>query len=55
MHKRSNCKLDKASSHSVKPVAKQRAYSLKQGYVNHIIATIAKEPTGVYGKLIPTQ
>jgi DNA mismatch repair protein MutH len=35
-------------------VAKQRAYSLKQGYVNHIIASIAKEPTGVYGKLIPT-
>ena len=34
--------------------AKQRAYSLKQGYVNHIIATIANEPTGVYGKLIPT-
>jgi DNA mismatch repair endonuclease MutH len=32
--------------------AKQRAYSLKQGYVNHIIASIAKEPTGVYGKLI---
>lgn len=33
-------------------LAKQRAYSLKQGYVNHIIASIAKEPTGVYGKLI---
>jgi DNA mismatch repair protein MutH len=32
--------------------AKQRAYSLKQGYVNHIIASIAKEPIGVYGKLI---
>ncbi len=32
--------------------AKQRAYSLKQGYVNHIIATIAKEATGKYGKLI---
>lgn len=32
--------------------AKQRAYSLKQGYVNHIIATIANEPTEVYGKLI---
>jgi DNA mismatch repair protein MutH len=34
--------------------AKQRAYSLKQGYVNHIIASIANEPTGIYGKLIPT-
>jgi DNA mismatch repair protein MutH len=34
--------------------AKQRAYSLKQGYVNHIIALIANEATGVYGKLIPS-
>ena len=34
--------------------AKQRAYSLKQGYVNHIIASIANEATGVYGKLIPS-
>lgn len=34
--------------------AKQRAYSLKQGYVNHIIATIADEKTGIYGKLIPS-
>lgn len=32
--------------------AKQRAYSFKQGYVNHIIASIANEPTEVYGKLI---
>ncbi len=32
--------------------AKQRAYSLKQGYVNHIIASIANESTGIYGKLI---
>ncbi|MCH8554266.1 MAG: DNA mismatch repair protein [Schleiferiaceae bacterium] len=32
--------------------AKQRAYSLKQGYVNHIIASIANEAPGVYGKLI---
>lgn len=32
--------------------AKQRAYSFKQGYVNHIIATIANETSGVYGKLI---
>ena len=34
--------------------AKQRAYSLKQGYVNHIIASIANESSGVYGKLIPS-
>ena len=34
--------------------AKQRAYSLKQGYVNHIIASIANEATGIYGKLIPS-
>jgi DNA mismatch repair protein MutH len=32
--------------------AKQRAYSLKQGYVNHIIANIAKEENAVYGKII---
>lgn len=32
--------------------AKQRAYSLKQGYVNHIIASIANESTGIFGKLI---
>jgi DNA mismatch repair protein MutH len=32
--------------------AKQRAYSLKQGYVNHIIASIAHEETEVYGKII---
>ncbi len=34
--------------------AKQRAYSLKQGYVNHIIASIANETIGIYGKLIPS-
>lgn len=34
--------------------AKQRAYSLKQGYVNHIIANIAKEENAVYGKIINT-
>lgn len=34
--------------------AKQRAYSLKQGYVNHIIANIAKEESAVYGKIINT-
>lgn len=33
-------------------LAKQRAFSLKQGYVNHIIASIANEPTGQFGKLI---
>jgi DNA mismatch repair protein MutH len=32
--------------------AKQRAYSLKQGYVNHIIASIASDSSGIYGKLI---
>ena len=35
-----------------KKQAKQRAYSLKQGYVNHIIANIAQEETAVYGKII---
>jgi DNA mismatch repair protein MutH len=34
--------------------AKQRAYSFKQGYVNHIIASIANEPMEIYGKLIPS-
>jgi len=34
--------------------AKQRAYSLKQGYVNHIIANIAQEETAVYGRIIDT-
>lgn len=32
--------------------AKRRAFSFKQGYLNHIIASIANEPNGVYGKLI---
>jgi DNA mismatch repair protein MutH len=32
--------------------AKQRAYALKQGYVNHIIATLAYDNTGKFGKLI---
>ena len=35
-----------------KEKAKQRAYSLKQGYVNHIIANIAQEETAVYGKIV---
>jgi len=34
--------------------AKQRAYSLKQGYVNHIIASITRETKEIYGKLIPS-
>ena len=34
--------------------AKQRAYSFKQGYVNHIIASIAGETKEVYGKLLPS-
>lgn len=32
--------------------AKSRAYCLKQGYVNHIIASIAQEQNTVYGKII---
>jgi DNA mismatch repair protein MutH len=32
--------------------AKQRAYSLKGGYVNHIIANIARDETATYGKII---
>lgn len=32
--------------------AKQRAYSLKQGYVNHIIATLVDNKKESYGKLI---
>ena len=35
-------------------LAKQRAFSFKQGYVNHIIASIANESSGIYGKLIPS-
>lgn len=35
-----------------KEKAKQRAYSLKQGYVNHIIANISQEENAVYGKII---
>jgi DNA mismatch repair protein MutH len=35
-------------------LAKQRAYSFKQGYVNHIIASIANEESEIYGKLIPS-
>ena len=32
--------------------AKQRAYSLKQGYLNHIIASISRNEKDIYGKLI---
>ncbi len=32
--------------------AKQRAYSLKQGYINHIIANIAKDKKVLYGKIL---
>ncbi len=35
--------------------AKQRAYSLKQGYVNHMIASISNDPIGIYGKLISSE
>ncbi len=38
-----------------KILAKQRAFSLKQGYVNHIIASIANDMTGLYGKLITSE
>lgn len=39
--------------HGVATLAKQRAYSFKHGYLNHIIASIANEPNEVYGKIIP--
>ena len=34
--------------------AKQRAFSLKQGYVNHIIATLMGKTKTNYGKIIPS-
>lgn len=37
-----------------KTKAKQRAYSLKQGYVNHIIANISNGEKGVFGKILKT-
>ena len=40
--------------HNSNILAKQRAYSLKQGYVNHIVATISKDESEPYGKLIST-
>jgi DNA mismatch repair protein MutH len=36
-------------------LAKQRAFSFKQGYVNHIIASIAGDSEGIYGKLISSE
>lgn len=36
-------------------LAKQRAYSLKQGYVNHIIASISGQENQTYGKLLPSK
>ncbi|MFZ2724838.1 MAG: Sau3AI family type II restriction endonuclease [Methylococcaceae bacterium] len=33
-------------------LAKQRAYSLKRGYVNHIVASIAGHQNTIYGKLL---
>jgi len=41
----------RAQPKNIEP-AKQRAFSLKQGYVNHIIASIANDTSGKYGKLI---
>lgn len=35
-------------------LAKQRAYSLKQGYVNHIIASLSDTKSTEYGKIIPS-
>lgn len=34
--------------------AKPRAYSLKQGYVNHVIASLSTEKPGIYGRIIPS-
>ena len=45
--------LRKQPNSSIK--AKQRAFSLKQGYVNHIIASLAHEETVEYGKLISSK
>ena len=36
-------------------LAKQRAFSLKQGYVNHIIASLAGTENGLYGQLLSNQ
>jgi DNA mismatch repair protein MutH len=49
--KGANSNTERDQPFSSRP-AKQRAFSLKQGYVNHIIASISNENTGVYGKLL---
>lgn len=49
--KGANASTVKMQPNSTLP-AKQRAFSFKQGYVNHIIATISKGSNEVYGKLI---
>lgn len=36
-------------------LAKPRAFSLKQGYVNHILATIQKKAANNYGKIIQSE
>ncbi|MDP2188337.1 MAG: Sau3AI family type II restriction endonuclease [Sphingobacteriaceae bacterium] len=51
--KGANAQSLRQQPHSPIP-AKQRAFSLKQGYVNHIIATLAGESSIRYGKLIPS-
>ena len=38
-----------------KILAKQRAYSFKQGYLNHIIATLSQDSLKSYGKLITSK
>ena len=38
-----------------KIMAKQRAYSFKQGYLNHIIATLSNDSSKRFGKLISTK
>lgn len=38
-----------------KILAKQRAYSFKQGYLNHIIASLSKDASLSYGKLISSK
>lgn len=35
--------------------AKQRAYSLKQGYVNHILSSLTQEQNTQYGKILGTK
>jgi DNA mismatch repair protein MutH len=49
--KGANAQSTRSQPFSAEP-AKQRAFSLKQGYVNHIIASISNDNYGKYGKLI---